>query len=136
MIAGAGANQFGGLMEKGYIPSGQFEDMLYMVRKATGAARQAAKDAQAAEEVAQAAGTAGQETVLHAIHIGAKAYSGPDPRIVALFTNARIGSVEQLDELSGRSKRRKWRVNAEEFLSISGRRDIIPGPDHSQQAPH
>mmetsp|Transcript_126085 Transcript_126085/g.223280 ORF Transcript_126085/g.223280 Transcript_126085/m.223280 type:complete len:175 (+) Transcript_126085:121-645(+) len=119
MLAGAGAQTYGGLMERGYIPPGQFEDLLYLVRKASSAANKAAEDARLAEMAASAAGVAGQQTIVKSLHLGAKIHSGPDPCIVALCTNTAFASVKQLqtDRSFGQLEKRK-QVKAKEFLHI------------------
>eukprot|EP00927_Polykrikos_kofoidii_P068028 TRINITY_DN63430_c0_g1_i1.p2 TRINITY_DN63430_c0_g1~~TRINITY_DN63430_c0_g1_i1.p2 ORF type:complete len:204 (+),score=26.84 TRINITY_DN63430_c0_g1_i1:93-704(+) len=60
---------YGGFMSKGYVPPGQFEDLLNLVRQSSAAAERAMNAAKYAEMAASAAGAAGQQAVVRAMHM-------------------------------------------------------------------
>merc|ERR1719237_160297 len=60
---------YGGLMSQGYVPPGQFEDLLNLIRQASAAAERAMQAAKYAEMAASAAGAAGQQAVARAMHM-------------------------------------------------------------------
>merc|ERR1719327_1217228 len=74
--AGPGGAQYGGLMSQGYVPPGQFEDLLNLIRQASSAAERAMNAAKYSEMAASAAGVAGQQAVVRAMHM-ANNPSGP-----------------------------------------------------------
>merc|ERR1719436_81520 len=63
------AASYGGLMSQGYVPPGQFEDLLNLIRQASAAAERAMNAAKYAEMAASAAGAAGQQAVVRAMHM-------------------------------------------------------------------
>merc|ERR1711907_105904 len=73
---GPGGAQYGGLMSQGYVPPGQFEDLLNLIRQASAAAERAMNAAKYSEMAASAAGVAGQQAVVRAMHM-ANAPGGP-----------------------------------------------------------
>mmetsp|Transcript_28730 Transcript_28730/g.52345 ORF Transcript_28730/g.52345 Transcript_28730/m.52345 type:complete len:158 (-) Transcript_28730:22-495(-) len=64
-----GASSYGGLMSQGYVPPGQFEDLLNLIRQASAAAERAMNAAKYSEMAASAAGVAGQQAVTRAMHM-------------------------------------------------------------------
>ncbi|CAJ1438722.1 unnamed protein product [Effrenium voratum] len=60
---------YGGLMSQGYVPPGQFEDLLNLIRQASAASERAMNAAKYAEMAASAAGAAGQQAVVRAMHM-------------------------------------------------------------------
>mmetsp|Transcript_35028 Transcript_35028/g.98328 ORF Transcript_35028/g.98328 Transcript_35028/m.98328 type:complete len:163 (-) Transcript_35028:54-542(-) len=108
--AGTGAS-YGGLMSQGYVPPGQFEDLLNLIRQSSAAAERAMNAAKYAEMAASAAGAAGQQAVVRAMHManapgaptaapfspgtpepgtggGVGTACGPEPGLVALWAAA------------------------------------------------
>merc|ERR1711959_844927 len=67
---------YGGLMSQGYVPPGQFEDLLNLIRQASAAAERAMNAAKYSEMAASSAGVAGQQAVVRAMHM-ANAPGGP-----------------------------------------------------------
>merc|ERR1719409_2261265 len=67
--SGPGGAQYGGLMSQGYVPPGQFEDLLNLIRQSSAAAERAMNAAKYAEMAASAAGVAGQQAVVRAMHM-------------------------------------------------------------------
>mmetsp|Transcript_42927 Transcript_42927/g.119379 ORF Transcript_42927/g.119379 Transcript_42927/m.119379 type:complete len:215 (-) Transcript_42927:86-730(-) len=63
------APSYGGLMSQGYVPPGQFEDLLNLIRQASAASERAMNAAKYAEMAASAAGAAGQQAVVRAMHM-------------------------------------------------------------------
>eukprot|EP00933_Yihiella_yeosuensis_P014644 TRINITY_DN13046_c1_g3_i1.p1 TRINITY_DN13046_c1_g3~~TRINITY_DN13046_c1_g3_i1.p1 ORF type:complete len:163 (+),score=29.90 TRINITY_DN13046_c1_g3_i1:59-547(+) len=61
------AASYGGLMSQGYVPPGQFEDLLNLIRQASAASERAMNAAKYAEMAASAAGAAGQQAVVRAM---------------------------------------------------------------------
>merc|ERR1711924_451057 len=74
--SGPGGAQYGGPMSQGYVPPGQFEDLLNLIRQASAAAERAMNAAKYSEMAASAAGVAGQQAVVRAMHM-ANAPGGP-----------------------------------------------------------
>merc|ERR1719158_531324 len=74
--SGPGGAQYGGLMSQGYVPPGQFEDLLNLIRQASAAAERAMNAAKYSEMAASAAGTAGQQALVRAMHM-ASSPGGP-----------------------------------------------------------
>merc|ERR1719253_850397 len=70
------SSTYGGLMSQGYVPPGQFEDLLNLVRQSSSAAERAMNAAKYSEMAASAAGTAGQQAVVRAMHM-ASSPGGP-----------------------------------------------------------
>merc|ERR1719473_761265 len=64
-----GQQSYGGLMGQGYVPPGQFEDLLNLVRQSSAASERAMNAAKYAEMAASAAGVAGQQAVVRAMHM-------------------------------------------------------------------
>eukprot|EP00929_Paragymnodinium_shiwhaense_P070754 TRINITY_DN35877_c0_g1_i1.p1 TRINITY_DN35877_c0_g1~~TRINITY_DN35877_c0_g1_i1.p1 ORF type:complete len:182 (+),score=33.02 TRINITY_DN35877_c0_g1_i1:94-639(+) len=64
-----GASSYGGLMSQGYVPPGQFEDLLNLIRQSSAAAERAMNAAKYAEMASSAAGVAGQQAVVRAMHM-------------------------------------------------------------------
>merc|ERR1719162_763962 len=60
---------YGGLMSQGYVPPGQFEDLLNLIRQASAAAERAMQAAKYAEMASSAAGAAGQQAVTRSMHM-------------------------------------------------------------------
>merc|ERR1719217_1105043 len=60
---------YGGLLSQGYVPPGQFEDLLNLIRQASAAAERAMNAAKYSEMAASAAGVAGQQAVVRAMHM-------------------------------------------------------------------
>ncbi|CAE7805765.1 Ppp1r7 [Symbiodinium microadriaticum] len=56
-------------MSQGYVPPGQFEDLLNLIRQASAASERAMNAAKYAEMAASAAGAAGQQAVVRAMHM-------------------------------------------------------------------
>lgn len=75
-VGGPGGAQYGGLMSQGYVPPGQFEDLLNLIRQASAAAERAMNAAKYSEMAASSAGVAGQQAVVRAMHM-ANAPGGP-----------------------------------------------------------
>merc|ERR1719395_501503 len=71
-----GQQSYGGLMGQGFVPPGQFEDLLNLIRQASSAAERAMNAAKYSEMAASAAGSAGQQAVVRAMHM-ANAPGGP-----------------------------------------------------------
>merc|ERR1719395_462539 len=71
-----GQQSYGGLMGQGFVPPGQFEDLLNLIRQASSAAERAMNAAKYSEMAASAAGVAGQQAVVRAMHM-ANAPGGP-----------------------------------------------------------
>mmetsp|Transcript_113078 Transcript_113078/g.314746 ORF Transcript_113078/g.314746 Transcript_113078/m.314746 type:complete len:167 (-) Transcript_113078:29-529(-) len=63
------SSAYGGLMSQGYVPPGQFEDLLNLIRQASAAAERAMQAAKYAEMASSAAGAAGQQAVVRAMHL-------------------------------------------------------------------
>merc|ERR1719321_1245122 len=64
-----GQQSYGGLMGHGFVPAGQFEDLLNLIRQASAASERAMNAAKYAEMAASAAGVAGQQAVVRAMHM-------------------------------------------------------------------
>merc|ERR1719356_1432822 len=75
-MGGEQMESYGGLMSQGYVPPGQFEDLLNLIRQASAAAERAMNAAKYSEMAASAAGVAGQQAVVRAMHM-ANAPGGP-----------------------------------------------------------
>merc|ERR1712093_210233 len=56
-------------MGQGFVPAGQFEDLLNLIRQAAAASERAMNAAKYAEHAASAAGVAGQQAVVRAINM-------------------------------------------------------------------
>mmetsp|Transcript_6849 Transcript_6849/g.12775 ORF Transcript_6849/g.12775 Transcript_6849/m.12775 type:complete len:194 (-) Transcript_6849:18-599(-) len=143
--AGPGGAQYGGLMSQGYVPPGQFEDLLNLIRQASAAAERAMNAAKYAEMAASASGVAGQQAVVRAMHmanapgspapspfspgnpgepgLGVKTMCGPEPDMVALVTDARVAALTKADAYMGPPEKRKRRVSGQEFLGTPARSD-------------
>merc|ERR1719158_2165577 len=67
--SGPGGASYGGLMSQGFVPPGQFEDLLNLIRQASAASERAMNAAKYAEMAASAAGVAGQQAVVRAMHM-------------------------------------------------------------------
>merc|ERR1719373_1046296 len=76
------ASTYGGLMSQGYVPPGQFEDLLNLVRQSSAAAERAMNAAKYAEMAASAAGSAGQQAVVRAMHMA----NAPGAPVAAPFS--------------------------------------------------
>merc|ERR1719373_209814 len=63
------AATYGGLMSQGYVPPGQFEDLLNLIRQSSAAAERAMNAAKYSEMAASSAGVAGQQAVVRAMHM-------------------------------------------------------------------
>merc|ERR1712062_456201 len=68
-VPSLGETTYGGMMNQGYVPPGQFEDMLNLIRQAAAAADRAMNAAKYSEMAASAAGVAGQQAVVRAMHM-------------------------------------------------------------------
>mmetsp|Transcript_48314 Transcript_48314/g.108548 ORF Transcript_48314/g.108548 Transcript_48314/m.108548 type:complete len:160 (-) Transcript_48314:11-490(-) len=130
-----GASSYGGLMSQGYVPPGQFEDLLNLIRQASAAAERAMNAAKYSEMAASAAGVAGQQAVTRAMHManapGAPAASpfspgSPEPgmgvgqasadaTLLALALNRPEGGKCTDSESPSMHRRRR----AESFLDLS-----------------
>ncbi|CAE7389258.1 ppp1r7 [Symbiodinium sp. CCMP2456] len=91
-------------MSQGYVPPGQFEDLLNLIRQASAASERAMNAAKYAEMAASAAGAAGQQAVVRAMHMAnapgaptAAPFSpgAPDPG-VGLVANC-VEKIENLE---------------------------------------
>jgi hypothetical protein len=92
---GPGANQFGGMMGQGFVPPGQFEDLLNLIGRASQAAAKAENASKFADMAAASAGVAGQQAVVRMMHMTKAHACLPEPGVMALAASSpvNIGTV-------------------------------------------